>query len=135
MASIQAFLAMVPPTVTHNDLEAARGRGGRPYIRKSDRLREAEGAYMARLAPLRPERPLSGPVRLVLRWCFPTGGAHAQGEPMADVPDLDNMCKTLQDCLVRAGIVSEDRRVVDLRLSKAWMDPAGVFVRAEEVGR
>lgn len=133
MASIQAFLPMVPPTVTHNDLEASVGRGGRPYIRKSERLREAEGAYMARLAPLRPARPLSGPLRLTVRWCFPTDSEHAQGEPMGEAPDLDNMCKSFQDCLTRAGIIDDDRHVVELRLSKAWSDPAGVWFRAEGI--
>lgn len=133
MASIQAFLPMVPPTVTHNDLEASVGRGGRPYIRKSERLREAEGAYMARLAPLRPARPLSGPLRLTVRWCFPTGGEHARGEPMCDVPDLSNMLKTFEDCLTRAGVIADDRLIADERMAKAWSDPAGVWFRAEEI--
>ena len=41
--------------------------------------------------------------------------------------------KTLLDCLVRAGVMADDRLVVDLRVSKAWSDPAGIWVRVSEL--
>lgn len=127
-----AFLAMEPPAVTHNDLEPGM-RGGRPCIRKSDRLREAEDAIMARLAPARPAEPLSGPLRLQVRWCFGTGGRRPQGAPHTSRPDMSNMLKTLEDCMVRAGWIADDALVCEERLAKAWSDPAGIWVRAEEL--
>ena len=128
---VQGFVAMVPPTVTHNDLMVRRGRGGKCYIGKSDRLREAEDAICARLRHIAPDEPVSGPARVTVRLCFPTGGRHAQGEPMADVPDLDNVFKTLGDCMVRCGLIEDDRLIVQLSLAKAWSDPAGIWVRVE----
>lgn len=127
-----AFLAMEPPTVTHNDLRAAL-RGGRPAIVKSDRLREAEDAIMARLVPARPAEPLSGPLSVEVRWCFATSGAHAQGEPHTDKPDMSNMLKTLEDCMARAGWIVDDSLVCDEHTAKAWMDPAGIWVRVIEL--
>ena len=123
-----AFLAMEPPTVTHNDLEPGM-RDGRPCIRKSGRLREAEDAIMARLAPVRPAEPLSGPLRLQVRWCFGTGGRRPQGAPHTSRPDMSNMLKTLEDCMVRAGWIADDALVCEERLAKAWSDPAGIWVR------
>lgn len=137
----QAFLAVEPPTVTHNDLVAyvvGDGRGGgrtRASIRKSDRLREAEGALMAALGACAPPEPLSGPLRLDVRLCFATGGRHAQGEPKATRPDVDNSIKTILDCLTRAGVIEDDARVAELRAAKAWADPAGIWVRAERLTR
>lgn len=127
-----AFLAMEPPTVTHNDLVPA-SRGGRPYIRKSDRLREAEAALESRLWSARPEEPMSGALRLRVRWCFATGGRHGQCEPHLSRPDVSNMLKTLEDCMVRAGWMVDDSTVCEEHLAKAWMDPAGIWVELSEV--
>lgn len=44
-----AFLPMRIPTVTHNDLVPWRAKGGRIGIRKSDALKDAEDALMARI--------------------------------------------------------------------------------------
>lgn len=129
----RGFLAVEPPTVTHNDL-VAYVSGGRPALRKSGRLREAEGALTSRMAAIAPEGPpLSGPLSVEVRLCFATHGRRAQGEPMCSAPDVDNSAKTLLDCLVRAGVMADDRLVVDLRVSKAWSDPAGIWVRVSEL--
>lgn len=132
---VQAFVPVAPPTVTHNDLVAYVRSNGRPGIRKSDRLREAEDALLPRLASLAPSSgPLSGPLRVTVRWCFPAAATrHAQGEPHVCRPDMSNMLKTLEDVMQRAGVIADDSMVVEERLSKAWMDPAGIFVRAEEL--
>ena len=132
---VQAFVPVAPPTVTHNDLVAHVRANGRPGIRKSDRLREAEDALLPRLAGLAPSSgPLSGPLRVTVRWCFPAAGTrHAQGEPHVCRPDMSNMLKTLEDVMQRAGVIADDSMVVEERLAKAWMDPAGIFVRAEEL--
>lgn len=128
-----AFLAMEPPTVTHNDLRAAL-RGGRPAIVKSDRLREAEGALVARLARQAPPEPMGGPLSVEVRWCFATRGVHAQGEPHVKKPDMSNMLKTLEDCMRRAGWIVDDSLVCEERTAKAWMDPAGIWVRVAQLG-
>lgn len=127
-----AFLAMEPPTVTHNDLKAVT-RGGRPAIVKSDRLREAEDALVARLAAQAPPEPMAGPLLVEVRWCFATRGSHAQGEPHVARPDMSNMLKTLEDCMARAGWIVDDSTICDERMAKAWMDPAGIWVRAAEL--
>lgn len=132
MSAIQGFLPMVPPNVTHNDLEVHR-IGGHATIGKSARLREAEAELTARLSRMAPTRPLTGAVRCEVRLCWPTNGRHRQGEPKLTKPDVDNVEKTLLDCCKRAGLIEDDRFVVDSRVSKAWADPCGVWIRFEEV--
>jgi Holliday junction resolvase RusA-like endonuclease len=88
---------------------------------------------MTRLAQLKPPKPLAGPLRLTVRWCFPTSGRRRSGEPMTCAPDLDNMAKVFADCLTRTGIIEDDRLIVEERLGKAWWDPAGVFFEVEQI--
>lgn len=133
-----AFLAMVPPTVTHNDLEAyvRRGKGGRlvPAIRKSEALKEAEDAVRARImARGVPKEPIGGAVTLTCVLCWPRGG-HAQGEPKATAPDLDNSVKTLQDLLQGCGVMARDSQVARIDASKCWADPAGIYLKVERIG-
>ena len=41
-----------------------------------------------------------------------------------------------RDCLTRAGVIEDnDRLVADVMLAKAWADPAGIWVRVEEIER
>lgn len=139
LRSWQAFLPLEPPTVTHNDLEAymRRGRGGRlvPSIRKSAALHDAEERIAARVrAAGPPAEPLSGALREEVRLCFAPRAGRAQGSPMADKPDLDNSIKTINDVLERERVIANDSRVVELLAAKAWSDPAGIYVRVEEIG-
>lgn len=137
--AVQAFLAFVPPTVTHNDLEAyTLRRSGKTIaaIRKSDRLKEAEDLMRPHVQRFRASVhccPLRGPIRETVKICWPTDGKHKQGEPRVDPPDIDNWIKTFNDLCEDAHIISNDVHVADLRASKAWSDPAGVFVRFEEI--
>lgn len=137
--AVQAFLAFVPPTVTHNDLEAyTLRRGGKTIaaIRKSDRLKEAEDLMRPHVQRFREGKkfcPLRGPLRETLKVCWPTDGKHEQGAPRTEPPDLDNWVKTFNDLCEHARLISNDAHVVDLRVIKVWADPAGVFVRFEEI--
>lgn len=133
MQKFQTFLAMIPPTVTHNDLEAAIGKGGKLYIRKSEKLKDVEDHYLARLNRVRPREPMMGALKLTVMYCFPTEGKHPQGSPMTQKPDADNMDKTLTDCLTRAKIIKDDCLIAKRDTTKAWADPAGVFIRVETI--
>lgn len=134
--ALQFFQPMVPPKITHNALEVRyRSDGGKrvPYIGKSDALKQAEAKWHAYLGRHAPDRPFSGPVRVEYRICWPTGGKHAQGEPMTAKPDNDNSEKVLNDALVRLGFLADDRFIASNETMKMWSDPAGIFVRIEEI--
>ena len=129
----QAFLAMKPPSVTHNDLTVRKHPSGHHYIGKTDRLREAEDAICARIRTSAPEATMGGKLRAKVTWCFPTRGRHQQGEPMDEVPDLDNLAKTFLDCLKTCGVIADDAIVAEEHLTKVWSDPCGIFVRIEHI--
>ena len=131
-AAIEFFVPMVPPTVTHNAMELHR-IGKRTVLGKSDALVAAEAKWEAHLARFAPERPLRGPLRADLRLCWPPEGKHAQGEPKDPKPDLDTVEKTFWDVLERLGYYKGDQQIVTKQVSKCWADPAGVYLRLEEI--
>ena len=129
----QTFMAMNPPKTTHNDLCVRRHSSGHHFIGKSDRLLRAEDAICARIRTAAPKIPMDGKLRAKVTWCFPTNGTHLNGEPMDEVPDLDNLAKTFFDCLKRCRVIEDDALIVEEHLTKVWSDPCGIFVRIERI--
>lgn len=130
---IEFFEPMVPPTVTHNDLEVHH-HGRKTSVGKSVALLDAEAKWEAHLARFAPERPLRGPLRADLKLCWPTGSKHPQGSPKDTKPDLDNVEKTLWDVLGGLGFFAVgDQQIATKQVSKAWADPSGVYLRLEEL--
>ena len=119
---IEFFEPMVPPTATHNDMEIPRIAG-----------KAAEAKWEAHLAKHAPQKPFDGPVAVEMRICWPTGGEHAQGSWHAVKPDADNVEKTVFDIMAKLGYFENDSRVALHSTSKLWSDPAGIYVRMEEL--
>ncbi len=137
--SVQSFLTFVPPKVTHNDLEAYTTKaGGKTVarIRKSDRLKEAEDMmrpHVERMSEKYGRPRLAGPLAQLVKVCWPTEGRHEQGEYMCEKPDADNWVKAFNDLCEHAGLIQNDKLVCVLHIEKMYADPAGVFVRFQEL--
>ena len=130
---IQFFAPMVPPTATHQEKQV-RWCSGRPVFYEPERVAAARSKLSAHLAGYRPERPMEGGVRLLVKWCFPAG-AHADGEYRTTRPDLDNLQKLLRDCMTELGFWNDDAQVVSETAEKFWAKIPGLFIRAEELPR
>ena len=130
-----AFLPMRIPTVTHNDLVPWKSKGGRMGIRKSDALKDAEDALMARIrAAGVPDEPVSRAASLSVRWCFAGNGRHRPGEPHTSKPDMSNMLKTLEDCLTRCGVISDDSIICLESLAKGYAEREGIYIEVSALG-
>ena len=133
MAEVAFFAPMrLPPTATGSNGKRYDGRSGAVY--DSPALARARESIEAAIAPHSPSRPLTGPLSVEVRWCYPLMGRHRQGEPYAQKPDIDNSVKALLDALVRLGFISDDRLIAELRVVQAWAEPPGVYVRCAEIG-
>lgn len=133
----RSFAALLPPDVTHNDLKAyVVMQDGKPSarIRKSDRLKEYESALTAHLSNMAlTTETLDGPLRETVKLCYPPTDSHRAGEPKTTKPDMDNVVKTINDVLENVGVIANDSRICDLRVIKAYSEPAGIFIRIEEL--
>lgn len=137
---VSAFLPMKPPSVTHNALLAyivGGGKGMRAAIRKSDELKTAEDLICVWLKSVTKVsenfQPLTGPLRCVVKWCFPASEKHPDGSPMTEKPDMSNMLKTFEDCLTRCGIIEDDRFICSESLDKGYADIMGIYFSVEEL--
>lgn len=132
---MQFFLPMNPPTVTHHDKELhAYLKDGRPraVLHDSARLLDAKAKLRAALLPHRPAKPLEGPVRLVVKWCFADPeGCHRDGEYKVTKPDTDNLDKALKDQMTRLGFWADDAQVASEISEKFWSGTPGIFIQAE----
>lgn len=135
-SALQFFLPGPPPAVT--DQTRALGvnrRTGKPYVYQTYRLRQARAVIRDGLAPFAPEKPLRGPVRLVVKWCFPvprTGG-HRSGEYKYTRPDTDNLQKALKDEMTGLHFWRDDAQVASEVVEKFWSNVPGIFIRVEEL--
>ena len=134
--TLQFFMPMQPPTVTHQakQLHTYRKSGKpRAVLHDSPQLRDAQAKLHAALAPHRPPAPLTGPVRLVVKWCFPLTGRHRSGDYKTTKPDTDNLQKALKDQMTRLGYWKDDAQVCSEIVEKFWADPCGVYIVVEEL--
>lgn len=128
---IEFFMAMVPPTVTHQE-KRVRVLGGKPVFYEPLELRNARQGLTAHLFGHRPAEPLTGGLRLITRWCFPKG-RHKDGSYRTTRPDTDNLQKLLKDCMTGLGFWKDDAQVASELCEKFWAGIPGIYIRVEEL--
>ena len=131
------FIPMRPPTVTHNAKQLHTFmRGGRPcaVLHDSPELKDARARLHAHLAPHAPPSPLTGPVRLVVKWLFPAQGRHPDGAWKTSRPDTDNLDKALKDEMTRLHFWHDDAQVASEISEKFWANTPGIFIQVEVLG-
>ena len=126
------FMAMVPPTVTHQEKQV-RVVNGKPKFYEPQELKEARDKLEAHLAQHKPECKITGAIELVTTWCFPIKGNHKDGEPMTNKPDTDNLVKLLKDCMTKVGFWKDDAQVTRDIIEKFWADIPGIYIRVTEL--
>lgn len=135
MTAVELFCPMRVPETTHNALLAVADGRGKARLVKSQGLREAEASWESHLARFAPPKPLSGPLRAIVRFCWEADAAHSAGTPKATKPDLDNLEKAFWDVLQRLEFFSGDQQVALKEVAKLYADVPGVYVMLEEIGR
>ena len=122
------FMAMIPPTVTHQEKQV-RVVNGKPIFYEPAELKAARTKLEAYLAQHTPDEKYTGPIELVSTWCFAVKGKHKNGEPMTNKPDTDNLVKLLKDCMTKVGFWKDDAQVTRDIIEKYWADIPGIYVR------
>ena len=89
--------------------------------------------YISLLVPNRPKRPMRGPLKLTVVWCFPPQDRAPAGTYKATKPDTDNMIKLLKDCMTELSFWMDDAQVAVEHLSKGYDDPSGIFIEVHEL--
>jgi|SRR5690625_544081 len=130
---IEFFLPIKPPTKTHQGKKVTC-KNGKPVFYEPDELKQVRAKFMAHIGPYTPEKPLVGPVQLITKWCWPTNGRVPSGTWKDTAPDTDNVIKLPKDVMQDLGFFSvADGQVASEITQTFWADPAGVYIRIEEL--
>lgn len=129
---LEFFMAMKPPTATYQEKKLTV-RKGKPVTYEPQNVCNAREKLTAHLAGFVPQRPLEGAVRLTVKWLFPKGKAHGDGEYKITRPDTDNLIKLLKDCMTDLKFWHDDAQVASEINEKFWADIPGIYVRLEEI--
>jgi Holliday junction resolvase RusA-like endonuclease len=128
-------LPIDPPRTTHQNKRLAI-RNGRAVLFDHKNLRRASALYDSALLLCRahkPAVPMTGAIRLVARFNFPTDAKKLRGTPKTTKPDLDNLCKGLLDALQRNGWIAADQEVAEIHAQKRWQATGTIEVSCEGV--
>lgn len=128
----QFFMAMEPPTVTHQQKQVGFRKDGKPYLYEPEELADARAKLMAHLWKHAPKEPYTGGVRLLVKWCFPRGN-HPDGSYRLTKPDTDNLNKLLKDCMTQTGFWKDDALVASEIIEKFWAETPGIYIRIDRL--
>lgn len=128
---MEFFMAMIPPTVTHQEKRVTVVHG-KPRFYEPPELLAARAKLTDSLAGFRPSQPYEDGVRLLVKWLFPRG-RHPDGAYRTTKPDTDNLQKLLKDCMTAAGFWKDDALVASEIVEKFWAQTPGIYVRIEEL--
>lgn len=126
------FMAMIPPTVTSQEHKVAMIKG-KPVFYDTPEIKNAKDKLTASLARYRPNQKYECGVRLTVKWLFPKGDKHKDGEYRTTKPDTDNLQKMLKDCMTKVGFWKDDCLVVSEIAEKFWAEKPGIYIRIEEL--
>lgn len=129
---IKFFIECDPPTNTQQEHRIGKRKDGSTYIYEDRKLKEARNLLLTQVAKEAPKVPLAGPVRLVVKWCFP-GGKKPDGTYKITKPDTDNLNKMLKDVMTQAGYWKDDAQVASELIEKFWAKHPGIFILVEEI--
>lgn len=121
-------MPMKPPTVTAQQHKIGNGKFYDP-----PELKSTKSKLRAYLIPHVPDKPFDGPLRLVVKWCYPIKGNHKNGEYKATNPDTDNLNKALKDIMEDLGFFVNDSRVASEIIEKFWSEIPGIYIRLEKL--
>lgn len=130
------FLPMNPPRTTAQQKRVVVRKDGRQARYEDEDLKAAHEKLRAYLAPQRPERPMLGPIRLMVKWMFhDKSGSYPDASYKITRPDTDNLQKMLKDVMTECHFWHDDAQVASEIAEKFWVRKRpGIYVEVHELG-
>lgn len=127
MFNLQFFMPMIPPTTTFQ-AKNLTVKNGKAVIYDSPELRAIKAKLKGHLVNSVPEEPFTGPLRVLVKWCYTATEKHPAGTWKTSKPDTDNLQKALLDSMTKLGFWKDDAQVCSQIVEKFWSDVPGIFV-------
>ena len=129
---VKFFVPMIPPTCTQQEHQV-RIHGGKPQFYEPAEVKVTRSKLRDAVGPYRPPVPMNGAVRLMVKWCFPCGDSHSDGEYRITKPDTDNLQKMLKDVMTQNHFWKDDAQVASEICEKFWANVPGLYIAVEEI--
>lgn len=131
-SEIHFFMRLEPdiPKLTHQNGIKMRVVNGHAQVYKTPALRELEAKYASLMMPFAPAAPWKCPIHLTTMWFFRKAVDAPCWKPTK--PDVDNIVKTLKDCMTRCGFWKDDSFVSLETIGKMYAPPSaphGIEIR------
>lgn len=127
MMKIEFFMAMNPPTCTHQEKKVTV-INGKPVFYDPPDVKAARMKLIDHLLKHKPRKCIKTGCRLMVKWCFPRGN-HQDGEYRITKPDTDNLQKLLKDCMTTCNFWKDDALVASEIVEKFWSDIPGIYIQ------
>lgn len=118
------------PTTTH---QMKKVNFKNKTIYEPEELKAARATLMAHVGQFSIQEPLTGPIRLTVKWLFPITKGRENGQYKTTRPDTDNLNKLLKDCMTELGFWKDDAQVASEIIEKFWAEKTGIYIRIEEL--
>lgn len=122
-----------PPTTAQTKRFGGKRPDGRLIFYDSNKLREARWRISSGLIPYRPKEPITGAVRLLVVWNFPTKDRKKWGKLKTTRPDTDNLQKMLKDEMTKLGFWKDDAQVCVEIVQKYWSEHGSIEIVVDEL--
>ena len=130
-----------PKSTAQASLRIMKRKDGSQFVGKfaKSKGQQTQNQLMSLLNEHRPEKSLTGPLSLSVRWVYPWRKSESKRNmslghmPCDKRPDCDNLMKLLGDCMTRIGFWEDDSQIADLRFQKFWGDNPGIEIAIEEI--
>lgn len=128
------FMAMIPPTVTHQEKKVHVVKG-KPVFYEPSELKAARAKLIAHLGKYVPAQKYTAAIRVIVKWLFPIpeNSKHYDGEWKITTPDTHNMDKLLFDVMTDVGFWTDDALVASEIIEKFWVDKPGIYIKIVEL--
>ena len=143
---LQFTLNIIPPNSTAQSGKKLgtiiNKKTGKAFTRmyKTKQSIEVEKCYYAVLYQHRPQKMLTGPLKLEAKFYYPYRKSEKKSivkagklVPKTTKSDGDNLSKQFTDVLTKLGFMEDDALIFDLHIVKYWAPEGKIEVQLEEV--
>lgn len=123
---------MIPPTATQQEKKITM-HNGKPLVYEPANVKTARSKLEAHLSKHAPKNPITHPLLVHVKWLYPAGTKHENGEYKETKPDLDNLSKMLLDVMTKLHFWKDDSLIVGLVLEKFWAATPGIYISIDSM--
>ena len=127
------FIPMAKVPTTTQQMHKVKVVNGKPMFYEPAEVTALRSKLSDAVGPHRPQQPIDGAIRLMVKWCFPLCGKHQDGEYRTSKPDTDNLQKMLKDVMTVNHFWKDDAQVASEICEKFWAKVPGLYIVIEEL--